>query len=102
MANKGNQELKADAGKLEIRLVPTQIIRDISQVRMYGVSKYGDSESWKAVELERYINALLRHILAFWDDPYAVDAESGIEHYKHAECNLAFISELLKRGGPID
>lgn len=91
-----NQEAKLDGGKLEISLVPTQIVRDISEVRMYGTKKYGDPENWKRVELQRYINAMLRHTLAFWEDPHSVDEESGIPHYKHAECNWAFISELMK------
>ena len=90
-----NQEAKADAGKLQLRLVPTQIIRDIAQVRMFGVTKYKDPDNWKRVELERYIDAMLRHTLAFIDDPNGVDEESGIPHYKHAECNWAFISEML-------
>lgn len=90
-----NQEAKADAGKLQIRLVPTQIIRDIAQVREYGVEKYKDPDNWKRVELERYIDAMLRHTLAFLDDPFGVDEESEIPHYKHAECNWAFISEIL-------
>ena len=91
-----DQKIIADAGKLELRLVPTQIIRDIAEVRMYGNAKYGDSESWRKVEPERYVDALLRHILAFVDDPRGADAESGIAHYKHAACNLAFLCELLK------
>ena len=35
-----DQQAKADAGKLELDLVPTQIIRDIAEVRMYGNQKY--------------------------------------------------------------
>lgn len=93
--NDYNQQAKADAGKLEIDMVPTQIIRDIAEVRMYGNHKYHDPQNWKTVELRRYINAMLRHTLAFLDDPYGVDSESGIPHYKHAECNWAFISEML-------
>lgn len=91
-----SQEAKADAGKLEIDLVPMQIVRDIAEVRMYGNKKYGDPENWKKVELRRYVNALLRHALAFSDDIHSVDEESGIPHYKHMECNLAFISEMMK------
>lgn len=91
-----NQDAKKDAGKLELALVPTQIIRDIAEVRMYGMEKYKDPDNWKKVELWRYINAMLRHTLAFVDDPHSLDEESGIPHYKHAECNWAFISELLK------
>lgn len=89
------QKAKSDAGKLEIDMVPTQIIRDIAEVRMYGNAKYHDPQNWKTVELRRYINAMLRHTLAFVDDPYSIDPESGIPHYKHAECNWAFISEML-------
>lgn len=91
------QEAKADRGKLEIDLVPRQIIRDIAEVRMYGTKKYHDPENWRKVELRRYINAMLRHTLAFLDDPDGVDEESGIPHYKHAECNWSFIAELMKK-----
>ena len=95
-----SQEAKADSGKLELDLVPTQIARDIAQVRMYGTDKYGDPENWKRVELRRYVNALLRHTLAFLEDEDSVDEESGIEHYKHMACNMAFICEMKKGGKP--
>lgn len=90
-------EAKHDAGKLRISLVPPQIIRDIAVVRMYGVKKYKDPDNWRKVELQRYIDALLRHTLLFIDDLYGKDAESGINHYKHMACNLAFICELMKQ-----
>lgn len=90
------KEAKLDAGKLEIDLVPTQIIRDVAEVRMYGNKKYGDPDNWKTVELRRYVNALLRHTLAFVDDYNSVDEESGIPHYKHMACNMAFICEMMK------
>lgn len=92
-------EAKADAGKLEIDLVPMQIVEDIAEVRMYGTKKYGDPDNWKKVELRRYVNALLRHTLAFLEDYNSVDEESGIPHYKHMACNLAFICEMM-RGTP--
>ena len=91
-----DQTIKADAGKPELRLVPWQIVRDIAQIRTYGNRKYHDPDSWRRVELDRYIDALLRHVIAFAEDPAGKDAESGIEHYKHAACNLAFIAELMK------
>ena len=90
------QEAKADAGKLELDLVPWQMVRDIAQVRMYGNAKYGDPDNWKTVELRRYINALLRHLLAFLEDHSSKDEESSIEHYKHMACNMAFICEMMK------
>jgi hypothetical protein len=90
-----DQSAKADAGKLPISLCPTQIIRDIAVVRAYGNQKYGSSDNWKTVEMRRYVDALLRHALEFVDNPESVDPESGIAHYKHMACNMAFICEMM-------
>lgn len=91
-----DQTAKADQGKLQISLVPTQIIKDIARVRMYGNEKYHDPNNWKLVEKQRYVDALLRHIISYIDDPTGVDEESGIPHYMHAACNLAFLCEMEK------
>lgn len=90
-----DQSVKRDAGKPRLHLVPTRIIRDIAEVREYGNRKYGESESWRRAEPIRYVDALLRHTLSFVENPRGVDAESGIPHYKHMACNLAFLCELL-------
>lgn len=89
------QSAKADAGKLQISICPTQIVRDISEVRAYGNKKYGSSDNWKTVEMRRYVDALLRHALEFVDNHESVDSESGIPHYKHMACNMAFICEMM-------
>ena len=90
-----DRSVKRDAGKPRLHLVPTRIIRDIAEVREYGNRKYGESESWRRAEPIRYVDALLRHTLSFVENPHGVDAESGIPHYKHMACNLAFLCELL-------
>ena len=97
---KNDQTAKADAGKLQLSLVPTQIVKDIAEVRMYGNRKYGDPDNWKTVEMRRYIDALLRHTLEFVADPNSVDSESGIPHYKHMACNMAFICEMMAGNVP--
>lgn len=98
VSSKLNQDAKADAGKLPMNLVPTQINRDIAQVRQYGNEKYGDPDNWRKVEKLRYVAALERHLLAYKDylngDDDGLDKESGIEHYKHMACNMAFICEM--------
>ena len=93
-----DQKAKSDAGKLQLTLVPRQIIWDIAEVRMFGNKKYpeGGPENWKNVEPQRYRDALLRHLLAYLDDPLSVDEESGLPHRWHMECNMAFIAELEK------
>lgn len=91
-----NQEFKADKGKPRVSLVPTEIIRNIATIREYGLKKYGKKESWKSVEPERYRDAMYRHLLAYIDDPYGVDEESGLPHLWHLACNVAFLCELEK------
>lgn len=90
-----NQDAKADAGKVNPALVPSQIVWDIAEVREYGNRKYGDPENWKEVSIDRYIAALYRHFLAFIEDRNSIDSESGIEHYKHMACNMAFICHMM-------
>ena len=91
-----NQTAKKDKGKLQLTLVPTQIIKDIAEVREYGNLKYGNPDNWRSVEKERYFNAMYRHWLEFLNDPASIDKESGIAHYKHCACNMAFICEMMK------
>lgn len=93
MVIKKDNIAKADDGKARLSLVPTQIIRDIAEVREYGNRKYSSSDNWRKVEKRRYIDALLRHTLAYLDGEGKCK-ESGIEHYKHMACNLAFICEM--------
>lgn len=91
-----NQEFKADNGKPRVSLVPTEIIRNVAIIREYGLKKYGEKESWKSVEPERYRDAMYRHLLAYIDDPHGVDEESGLPHLWHLACNVAFLCELEK------
>ena len=94
-----DQALKADAGKPKLSLVPTRILYDIAAVRAFGVAKYDGADSWRRVELQRYIDAAWRHWLAFCRDRESVDEESGLPHLWHLERNLAFLTEMMCGGG---
>lgn len=89
-----NQQAKADAGKLQLTLVPRGIIRAVARIRMYGNEKYHDPENWRTVEIERYRDAAFRHFLSYLDDPQGVDEESGLPHLWHLACNVAFLVEM--------
>lgn len=91
-----NQDIKKDAGKPQLTLVPTQIIYDIARVREFGVEKYKERDSWKRVEIQRYRDACFRHFLKYLNDPKGVDEESGLSHLSHVACNIAFLCELEK------
>ena len=90
-----NQEIKKDAGKPRLTLVPMQILFDIARVREFGVKKYGDKENWQAVEIERYRDSMLCHAIAYVQNPHRLD-ESGLPHLAHLACNVAFLCQLEK------
>lgn len=92
-----DQKSKADNGKPKLTLVPQQIIFDIAAVREYGNKKYGDPENWKTVDIQRYRDALFRHLLAYFEEPQGVDDESGLPHIAHVACNVAFLCEMEKK-----
>lgn len=85
---------KDDSAKPHPSYVPVELIHAVMQVREHGAAKYRDPENWRRVSPARYHEALLRHILALWEDPYAVDEESGLTHLAHAACNIAFLLAL--------
>lgn len=95
---KAEQLYKADVGKPELRLVPPNIMYHIAIVKKYGNDKYKVPDSWKTVNPDRYTDAMLRHALAFAEDPYSVDEESGIPHLFHLACNVAFHSYFYDNG----
>ena len=95
-----NHEAKADKGKPHPSYVPVEIINAVMAVREYGTKKYGAPDNWKQVSAERYHDALLRHVLACWNNPYSVDPESGLLHLEHIACNVAFLLAIPFRKEP--
>lgn len=93
-----DQTIKADAGKPRLTLVPLEILTDVALVREYGNKKYpeGGPDNWKEVDPERYRDAAFRHLVAYVQDPYGVDEESGLPHLYHLATNIAFLCELEK------
>ena len=86
---------KDDKGKLPITLVPMEIIRCCAAIRKYGVEKYHTPNSWVIAEKQRYVDAMMRHLLSYLEGDL-VDEESGLPHLWHAACNMAFICEMEK------
>ena len=94
-----NQEAKADGGKPRPSLVQSALIRADMGVREYGCQKYHKPDNWRNVEASRYWDALLRHVLAAWDDWQAVDPESGLPHLHHIICNAGFLAQYMEEDG---
>ena len=92
--DKPDQQAKADQGKPHPSYVPVALIEGVMAVREYGNQKYHDPDNWKQVGPERYHQAMLRHILAAWNDPYRIDPESGLPHIAHVATNIGFLLEM--------
>ena len=92
-----SQTAKKDGGKPHPTYVPVEIIKAVMDVREFAVNgKYRDPLNWKTVSVDRYHEALLRHVLAIWNDPFSVDEESGLLHLSHIATNVAFMLALHK------
>lgn len=98
-----DQNAKRDSGKVEITLVPMEMVETAAVVRMFGNAKYpqGDADNWKQVDVERYRNALFRHPFQYLREPYGIDRESGLPHRYHVTCNVAFITQKEIEAGTI-
>ena len=98
-----DQNAKRDSGKVEITLVPMEMVEAAAVVRMYGNEKDpdGGADNWKQVDVERYRNALFRHLFQYLREPFGIDQESGLPHWYHVTCNVAFITQKEMEAGTI-
>ena len=91
--------IKNDTNKVQLSLVPTQMVVDAALARMYGNNKYKNvpgysSNNWCTIDKQRVIDAFLRHIVRYLNDEDGVDDESGLPHLCHVAANLAFLCEM--------
>lgn len=92
-----DQTVKKDAGKPRMDLIPTSALKSLANVLTFGCSKYGEN-TWQEVEIKRYKAALLRHFVAWADDPLGKDEESGLYHSEHLLWNAMAINDWVARG----
>lgn len=94
MTTSSDQKFKADAGKLQARLLfegMPRALKALVAVLSYGAQKY-EAHSWKGVSDERYWDAKFRHLLDMLEGRYK-DAESGLPHSFHEATNTLFLLE---------
>lgn len=98
----GNQRNKADAGKIEPRLLIEGFPRSLllaAAVLTYGKQKYEEG-SWKLVEKDRWRDAKYRHMFSeILGEP--ADTESGLIHDAHELCNAIIILEQKLQDVPL-
>ena len=96
--DKSDQQPKADQGKPHPSYCPVELIKGVVAVREHGTAKYGDPENWRKVSADRYHEAILRHVLEIWEDPFAVDPDSGLYHLQHIATNISFLLKMRREG----
>ncbi len=90
--------IKHDKGKPMISLIEPKFIEGLAEVMTQGANKYGRDNWQECKEPHRYLDALLRHTLKYWDGE-KVDTESGKSHLYHIAFNamaLDYLDNKLK------
>lgn len=96
-----NQQIKQDNGKLRMELIPPETLKALAEVLTYGANKYS-ANSWQQVEPQRYLGALLRHLVEYMQDNSSVDDESKIKHIDHVLCNACFLSYFVNQDKQVE
>tara|TARA_Y100000310_G_scaffold330229_1_gene401530 strand:- start:2693 stop:3076 length:384 start_codon:yes stop_codon:yes gene_type:complete len=90
--NPKDEGSKFDGGKPSLSMISSRALLEEAKVMNYGEQKY-DRDNWrKGMAWTRFIDAAMRHILAF-NEGESIDEESGLHHLAHARCCLAFLLE---------
>ncbi len=87
--------MKHDEDKYKPSLIYTSLLVGISQVRKYGIKKYGSDIDWKTTETSRHLDAIIRHIRAVMDGE-DFDKHSHYLHLAHAAANIMFEIERIR------
>jgi hypothetical protein len=84
--------MKFDAEKSRVELIQPEFILGIGEILGFGAKKYKKNNWMNASEedLDRYLGAALRHILAYMNGE-KIDPESGKSHLYHLGCNAMFL-----------
>lgn len=82
--------IKFDDNKIKMELLPFDSLLEVGKVLTYGAKKYAP-HNWKLIkDSERYIGALLRHLIAM-ECGERIDPDSGLTHVSHIACNALFL-----------
>lgn len=87
-----------DEGKAKWYLAPWRAFASVVEVLTYGAVKkgYGERNWEQGIKFSKLFASAHRHMLQWWlrND---IDPESGLNHLKHAMCNLAMLVEYIER-----
>lgn len=98
MNENSNQEMKKDAGKIPLELIPEEALEEIAKVLDFGARKYSPNGWRNGMEWMRLVGAMKRHLAAWLrDDVSDLDPETGLNHLAHLGCCVLFLLTYVKR-----
>ncbi len=83
-------DMKKDAGKTGLHLLPFEALEEIAKVLDFGAQKYAAHKWREGMKWSRLLGALLRHTFA-WARGQDTDPETGRSHLAHAGCCVVFL-----------
>lgn len=92
---------KNDRGKPSVTMIPSEPLKDLAQVFMFGVEKYGRDNWREGFAYSRVMDATYRHMMA-WFEGENIDPESGLPHLSHATWGLVVLRYFESKGGGED
>lgn len=88
--------IKDDKDKLSYSLIDPLILESLAKTLTYGAKKYNRDNWKKCDDIDRYIDALLRHLQELRKGNLK-DVESGLHHADHLLANAAFLSYFFNK-----
>lgn len=98
-----NPKDKFGSKKVSITKLPAVGIMHGSMGMMYGASQY-DPYNWRdnAVIASIYVDAMIRHLMAWFDEKEEIAEDSGVTHLGHVIANAAILLDAQATGNLID
>lgn len=93
--------VKFDQDKPRMGLLDPVALRGLVAVLTHGAVKYGDYNWAGGMKWSRPYDAILRHLLAFWEGE-DLDQESRLAHLDHAAAGVMFLSRYYHTGLGLD
>lgn len=81
-----NKGLKFDKDKVDLSLIPYEVLEEISRVLMFGAKKYGKYNWEKGIDYTRLSSAADRHKGIFMDFNKTIDREEDCNGCKKNKC----------------
>lgn len=98
---------KNDTGKIQMELLPPEMLFATATVLTFGAQKYS-ARNWEmGMSWSRVFGALMRHMWCWWagQGPTTknfafgdLDEETGLSHLWHAACCITFLVTFEERG----